>query len=282
MKKKGFVKVLTVLFNAAVLLLVIFLIGRYGWKLGGFDACGSAGIERIEVTQGQVEIAGYDPSLSPDGFLGYHAEEEDGKLYVGFKFSALFGIFETGDFEIKIPTEGEIKEVYIKTADFEELIWSAEESAEAGETAGAYDEIIAAYTAAAAEQWKAEKLIAEDMNYLMADSAVRGKIGYTVTDLDGNGTEELLIGTDTEDAFFGKMILVLYTLDENGAPLRLFTSGERDRYYYAGENRFAHSGSSGADDSFDTTVALEGTTLTDLGQPTAQEDYVQILLTPLP
>lgn len=56
---------------------------------------------------------------NPTGFLEYHAEQVDDTLYVGFKFSALLGNFETGDFDITIPTDGKIREVIIKTKDSE-------------------------------------------------------------------------------------------------------------------------------------------------------------------
>ena len=36
---KALKKLLTVLLVIAVILTVIFLAGRYGWKLGGFRAC---------------------------------------------------------------------------------------------------------------------------------------------------------------------------------------------------------------------------------------------------
>lgn len=56
---------------------------------------------------------------NPTGFLGYHAEQVDDTPYIGFRFSALFGIFETGDFDITNPTDGKIREVIIKTKDSE-------------------------------------------------------------------------------------------------------------------------------------------------------------------
>lgn len=111
----------------SVILLVVFLIGRYGWKLCGFRACQSAGIESVEVSNKQVKITGFYPGLFPQGFLGYHAEEENGKLYVGFKFSALFGIFETGNFDIIIPVKGEIDEVVIKASMNEYTVWTSED-----------------------------------------------------------------------------------------------------------------------------------------------------------
>ncbi|MGM9538660.1 MAG: hypothetical protein ACI3VN_10055, partial [Candidatus Onthomonas sp.] len=48
-------------------LLVIFLIGRYGWKLAGFRACQSAAIEAVEVTDRQVSITGCYPGSFPEG-----------------------------------------------------------------------------------------------------------------------------------------------------------------------------------------------------------------------
>lgn len=119
-------KIAAVIGIAALLLAAVFLAGRYGWKLLGFSTCESAGIACVEVTDGQVRITGFYPGSFPRGFLGYHAEENGGTLYVGFKFSGLFGFFETGDFDIVIPTEGEITEVRIRTRENEYPIWPEE------------------------------------------------------------------------------------------------------------------------------------------------------------
>lgn len=54
-------KILTILLCAAVLLLAAFLIGRYGWKLVGFRACESAGIQQVNVEEKQVRIHGFYP-----------------------------------------------------------------------------------------------------------------------------------------------------------------------------------------------------------------------------
>ena len=51
---------------------------------------------------------------------------KDGRLYVGFAFSAVFGFFETGDFDVAIPVEGEIQEVILKTKQTETSIWTAD------------------------------------------------------------------------------------------------------------------------------------------------------------
>ena len=122
-------RILITLLVIAVILTAFFIAGRYGWKLGGFRACQGAGIDSVEVTENGVHMTGFYPGSFPEGFCGYYSEEHDGKLYVGFRFSALFGSFETGDFDIKIPTEGEINEVIIKTDMVETSIWKAQTAA---------------------------------------------------------------------------------------------------------------------------------------------------------
>ena len=106
---------------------IFFFVGRYAWKIGGFDACENARIEEITVGEDSVHITGTSPSFIPRGFIGYVYEEEANALYVGLNFDSFFGMFELGRFDITIPTEGEITEVYLKTADEELLIWSANE-----------------------------------------------------------------------------------------------------------------------------------------------------------
>ena len=128
----------TILLCMAVLLLAVFLIGRYGWKLAGFRACESAGIEQVYVEDNQVRIRGFYPGSFPQGFLGYHAEQVDSALYVGFKFSGLFGFFETGDFDITIPTKETVSQVVVKTGEQEYPVWPEESSlSEGGYNGGA-------------------------------------------------------------------------------------------------------------------------------------------------
>lgn len=121
-------RALMLLLCLGVLLSACFLIGRYGWKLGGFQACESAGIEQVVVGEQQVRIRGFYPSSFPQGFLGYHAEQVDDTLYVGFRFSGLFGMFETGDFDIVIPTDGTVRQVIVKTGDSQYPVWPTAEA----------------------------------------------------------------------------------------------------------------------------------------------------------
>ena len=89
-------KILIVLLISALLLVVVFIVGRYGWKLFGFRSCQGAGIESVEVSENTVEIKGFFPGSFPEGFCGYYAEEQDGKLYVGFRFNTVFRADRTG------------------------------------------------------------------------------------------------------------------------------------------------------------------------------------------
>ena len=127
--KNNMKRILIIPLAVVVTLTAIFFAGRYGWKLGGFRACQGAGIDSVEVTENAVHMTGFYPGSFPKGFCGYYSEEQDGKLYVGFRFSALFGFFETGDFDITIPTEGDIDEVIIKTDMVETSIWNAQTAA---------------------------------------------------------------------------------------------------------------------------------------------------------
>ena len=120
-------KILIILLCTAVLLIAVFMTGRYGWKLGGFNACETAGIEQVNVEEDHVRIRGFYPGSFPTGFLGYHAEQVDHTLYVGFKFSALFGIVETGDFDITIPTKETVTQVVVKSGDHEYTVWPQED-----------------------------------------------------------------------------------------------------------------------------------------------------------
>ena len=106
-------------------------------------------------------------------------------------------------------------------------------------------------------------------------------VGYAVDDLDDNGIPELAIGTISGDDFYGKLIFVLYTVDSGGEAVPVFSSTERDRYYYAGGNRFANLGSSSATDSFVTTLKLEGEGLVDMTFTTDPGEYIQMELVPL-
>ena len=119
-------RIISIFLILLLILAAIFALGRYGWKLLGFRVCEGVGIESVEVGEFAVKIKGFYPGSFPEGFCGYYAEEQDGTLYVGFHFSAVFGFFETGDFDVTIPVKGEIQEVILKTKRIETSIWTAD------------------------------------------------------------------------------------------------------------------------------------------------------------
>lgn len=384
-------KILMILLCIAAMLVTVFMVGRYGWKLGGFNACETAGIEQVNVEKDHVRIRGFYPGSFPTGFLGYHAEQADHTLYVGFKFSALFGIFETGDFDITIPTKGTVTQVVVRSGEHEYTVWPQEDEffvseAEATEngiyvrversdvysvswyfenksggmtnadgtalevgknifldndvfytasnlerpvpvmltfsdkdgktiahvnlsydpespvltatlTADAriyvnglevdepavpvvYEPILKQYRSALEERWTGQQLVDAGLNFMIKDVPSEA-VGYAVDDLDDDGVPELVIGTIADDEFYGKLVFVLYTVDDDGEPVQIFSSIERDRYYYAGGVRFANLGSSAFDDSYETTLKLEGEGLVDMTFTTDPEDYVQMRLVPI-
>ena len=116
-------KTLRVICAVILLLAGIFAAGRYGWKLRGFDACSGGEITSVSAEEGSVRIEGRWPGISGKGFIGYVSEEKDGRLYVGFRFSSLFGIFEKGTFDITIPTDTVISEVIQRSGSNETVIW---------------------------------------------------------------------------------------------------------------------------------------------------------------
>lgn len=122
---KAMKRILTTLLILLGVLVSVFFAGRYGWRIGGFSACQSAGIRSVEVTEQAVSISGFYPGSFPQGFCGYYAQEKNGTLFVGFRFSTVFGFFNTGNFDISIPVKGEITEVIVKTKRNEHSIWSA-------------------------------------------------------------------------------------------------------------------------------------------------------------
>lgn len=147
----------------------------------------------------------------------------------------------------------------------------------------AYAVVIGEYYTALEQHWNGAELMEDGLNYMAADcygEEPLENLGYAIEDIDGDGVQELLIGPIKADEFYEKMIFGLYTLDENGVNKLVFDGTERNRYYYAGENRFANLGSSAFNDSFETTVKLEDGEMIDMTYTTAPADYVQMKLTP--
>lgn len=148
-----------------------------------------------------------------------------------------------------------------------------------------YAVILGEYYTALSEEWDGAQMMEAGLNYMAADYH-QGKpleeLGYAVTDLDGDGTAELLVGFRGENDSFRNMVFSLYVLnaEQDNAPLLILDSSERSRYYYAGENCFANVGAGAYGESFETTVKFEDGELIDMTYTTDPADYVQMELTP--
>ena len=218
---KALTRMLTVPLTIVVVLIAIFLAGRYGWKLGGFRACQGAGINSVEVSETAVHITGFYPGSFPEGFLGYYAKEQDGKLYVGFGFGAVFGFFETGDFDITIPIKGEINEVIMKTGMNETSVWNSQtgffpqseqygvyvklERNDVCSVSMSYDGSSSGGLRADGGAWESGKYIFLDNDIMMAAKDAEAPVPFTITAKGKDGTvlatRELHFDADKEKMF---------------------------------------------------------------------------------
>lgn len=69
-------------------------------------------------------------------------------------------------------------------------------------------------------------------------------LGYTISDIDGNGVNELILASDGNNDF-PNVIYEIYTL-QNGNAVSITKSAARSRYFMLNDGRFLLEGSSGA------------------------------------
>lgn len=62
-------RIISIFLILLLILAAIFALGRYGWKLLGFQVCEEAGIESVEVGSSTVKIKGFSPRFLPGGLL---------------------------------------------------------------------------------------------------------------------------------------------------------------------------------------------------------------------
>lgn len=109
-----------------------------------------------------------------------------------------------------------------------------------------YSEILDKYHTALSEKWDVEKIQEEALNWIIVGyEDPLNQVGYLITDIDGNGIPELLIGDISGEEFMDKMIFDLYTLEEE-EPVLIFAGWDRNRYYMCSDGFIANEGSSGA------------------------------------
>ncbi len=118
------------------------------------------------------------------------------------------------------------------------------------QNADAYKSILDQYHTALSENWDFETLTNNNLNYMCAFYNGTGllDIGYAFYDIDGNGTNELLIGIVSQDNRDGD-VFDIYTLTDN-KPVMLAQSGERDMYTLCQNGMVSEAGSNSAASSF--------------------------------
>ena len=102
-----------------------------------------------------------------------------------------------------------------------------------------YEAVIAAYSRAAAEEWDTGKAVENGLSELFADCVgndPRATVGYWKTDLNGDGSEELLIGANSESVMNSCVLFDVFTT-EAGHTLRVCQSSARNRWYWCGEGK---------------------------------------------
>lgn len=137
----------------------------------------------------------------------------------------------------------------------------------------AYADVFATYTTLLTEGWGGEELMAHDLPLLImycVGDAPFDNIGYLLLDVDGDGTQELLIGTLASDEFYAPIVFEMYTLNPEGSVVRVFSSQERARYYLCEDNSFLFEGANSAADSVSCSYSYAAGTLTEIPGTAAQ------------
>lgn len=123
---------------------------------------------------------------------------------------------------------------------------------------GAYDTVIERYRTAVAHKDEGYDIFAQyDVSEMIfyADH-----VGYARVDLDGNGTEELIIAGIGYDIPEEPYLFEIFTL-ENGTPVSVARSQARSRLFLMGDNKIYNEGSSGAASSNFSVMQLSGSQL---------------------
>lgn len=113
-----------------ILQFIVFCIGKFGWKLFGFDMCENPStllIETVYVTDENVHIIGHTFN-SASSYVGYTYKIKDNVLYVGIKQNLLIGFTERyGGYSFSIKGDFKtIDSIYLVNKEEEKCIWTAE------------------------------------------------------------------------------------------------------------------------------------------------------------
>lgn len=118
-----------------------------------------------------------------------------------------------------------------------------------------YQVIVDKYRTMIQEQWDYGKIYNEELSTMIPmfyDQNAASMVGFTLYDINGDGTQELLIGETDTDEPVNRLIFDAYTM-KNGKAEQIFTSHERNLYYLindeAGVMLIGNEGSNGAANS---------------------------------
>ena len=144
-----------------------------------------------------------------------------GPLYVGFRFSAVFGFFETGDFDVTVPVKGEISEVILKTSRNESALWEREtgflpqserygvyvklERGDIFSVSMSYDGSSSGGLRADGGAWESGKYVFMDNDIMMAAKDAEAPVPFSITAKGKDGTvlttRELHFDADKEKMY---------------------------------------------------------------------------------
>ena len=127
--------------------------------------------------------------------------------------------------------------------------------------AGLYGDILKRYRQAISQRYNRGELLKANLNGLCTycyEGDPLANIGFKITDVDGNGALELLIGSVGANMTVDKMIFEMYTISNN-EPTLVFSGWERSRYYLNSDDSFGHWGSSGSRTSIKSISKLNQT-----------------------
>lgn len=123
---------------------------------------------------------------------------------------------------------------------------------------GAYDSVIEKYRTAMAHKDEGDGVSAQyDVSEMIFYAA---HVGYAKKDLDGNGTEELIVAGIGYDIPEEPFLFEIFTLD-NGVPVSAGRSSARSRLFLMQDNKIYNEGSSGAASSNFSVMQLSGSQL---------------------
>ena len=129
-----------------------------------------------------------------------------------------------------------------------------------------YWPIIDSYAAALSRGLLPSEMTDAGLNWAVVDHCEDplNEAGWTIEDIDGNDTPELLIGKQSFETGRGTPIYSLYTLDGEYIPVEVFSGFTRSMYYFIKDNYFHHHGSAGVGNDSESYFEYSNGRLTEL------------------